>query len=244
MTTSTNLAEILTRWPDLEQALDARGLAEWPPAGRMTDYLNALDRTLVAQIRAEERSPDQIGETRAPLRIDILDTMRLVETTLVHIADTIAADIQRAPMPGAPHDWQARGWHGEDVWRRDQNARADAANAARWRYVGLRTAPYAAGWLLARWDGITGHLPDRPAIPSPFRPLTELHRAQITAVAAGCRTRIDTALGLHTREDEHGQPCPDCGGPIRLRTGAGAPPMARCGGSCQRLWTMADTAAA
>lgn len=232
-TTSTALRRIALHWADLHQALDAQGHSEWPPAGRMSDYLRALDDADAAELRLLDRDPRQIGATRAPLRIDVLDTMRLVQGTLVHIADTVAADVQHATMNPAPADWLARGYTVRDKLRRDKAAAESASDPRRWRYTGLRTAPYAALWLCARIE----HRP------GPCTPLTPAHAQQIAAVAAGCLQRVEQALGLHTREDEHGQPCPDCGGPIQLRTGAGAPPMARCGG-CERLWTMADTVAA
>lgn len=250
MTTSTNLREIALRWTDLETALDARN-EQWPPAGK-ADLLRALDRRDAEQAeydrahaayrRTRERSPEQIGAVAAPFDLRIWDTMRLVEGTLIHLADVIAAEIQRSPMPGAPDDWETRGWHADDVWNRNQDAAADAANPARWRYAGLRTAPYAALWLCARCDGITGRLRDRPALGSPFSPLTEAHRQQIDTVAAGCRTRIERALDLVGQDTVLAEPCP-CGGRITLTGGAGADPVARCG-RCERLWTMADTVAA
>lgn len=233
MTTTTALRTIALRWTDLETALDSRGLADWPPAGSMATYLDELDRAIAAQERALDRDPRQIGATRAPLRIDILDTMRLVEGVLVHTADTVAAEVQHAAMTPAPADWRARGYSEQDRMRRDKAAEASSTDARRWRFVGLRTAPYAALWLCARVE----HRP------GPCAPLTPAHAHQIGIVAAGALDRIEGALGHLTTDTEDARPCPDCGGPIIVRSGAGAPPMARCTG-CERLWTMADTMAA
>ncbi|MFF3622356.1 hypothetical protein [Streptomyces sp. NPDC002467] len=226
-TTDRRLYDITQLWDDLTDALDSRPQT-WPPAGK-ADLLRALDQRDADEVayarahavhrRSRERDPGQIGEVAAPINLGVYDTMRAVEAALLHLADTLAADVQRpATVP------------------------ADAANPARWRYTGTRTAPQAALWLLARWDGAPGRLKGRPAIPSPFRPLTDEHRHRITTVAAGACTRIEQALDLVGRDRVLAEPC-GCGGKITLRGGGGADPVARCG-ACGRVWTMADAAAA
>ncbi|MFD0358284.1 hypothetical protein ACFVHW_31825 [Streptomyces sp. NPDC127110] len=220
--TDRRLYDITRHWDNLTDALDGH-TAQWPPAGK-ADLLRALDtrdadevayaRAHAAHRRSRERDPGQIGEVAAPINLSILDTMRAVEAALLHLADTIAADIQRpATIP------------------------ADAANPARWRYAGTRTAPQAALWLLARWDGASGRLPRRPGIPSPFTALTDLHRARITTVADGAAARIEQALDLVGRERVLAEPC-RCGGCITMRGGGGGDPVARCG-ACGQVWTLA-----
>ncbi|THA56123.1 hypothetical protein [Streptomyces sp. A1136] len=240
-TATTDLRTITTLWPALQDTLDGLGTQSWPPAGR-ADLLRALDTRDADEVetdrrravlrRAAERSPEQIGTVNAPIDLRVYDTMRLVETTLVHLADTLAPQITRPAISHAPADWETRGWTAVDRALRNQCADDEQADPRRWRYVGLRTAEYAAGWLDARVRGMAG----------PFWMLTAAQLHHVEQVAAGCRDRVERALDLVTQERILDQPC-SCGGRIVLRTGAGAPPMARCAG-CERLWTMADTAAA
>ncbi len=235
-TAATHLATIRTLWPHLDDALDQRATGTWPPAGRMRDYLAAIDQHDADEaraLRALERDPQQIGETRAPLSIRILDTARLVETTLVHLADTIAPQITLSAATHAPQDWPARGWSSDDARRRDTTAAFEQGDPARWRYVGLRDAEYAAGWLLARVQGAEG----------PFRPLTAAQHLHVEQVAEGCTQRIEAALDLLAQEHTAALPCPSCRGRVVITAGGGLEPSARCA-DCLRLWTMADTVAA
>lgn len=236
MTTSTtaqHLATIGILWPHLDNALDQHGGSSWPPAGRMRDYLTALDQHDAAALRALERDPQQVGETRAPLNIRILDTARLVERLLVDLADEIAPQITITASTHAPADWPARGWALEDARRRDTTAAFEQGDPARWRYVGLRTVEYAAGWLYARVQGDAG----------PFRALTLHHHDRITLVAGGCVDRIRAALNLLDRRETLAAPCPRCRGTVVMATAGGADPTAECTG-CSRVWTLADTMAA
>ncbi|MFJ5804842.1 hypothetical protein [Streptomyces sp. NPDC093093] len=235
MTTSPaalHLATIGILWPHLDQALDQHGTAAWPPAGRMRDYLTALDQADAAELRALERDPQQVGETRAPLNIRILDTARIVERLLVDLADEIAPQITEPSSTHAPIDWQARGWTPGDRRRRDTTATLEQADPTRWRYVGLRTVEYAAGWLYARTVGEDG----------PFRPLTLHHQERITVIAAGCADRIRSALQLLDHQHTLPTPCPRCRGTLVMTTGA-ADPRAQCS-DCGRVWTLYTPAAA
>ncbi|MCX5201073.1 hypothetical protein OG897_06300 [Streptomyces sp. NBC_00237] len=230
MTTSQHLRTIATLWPDLRDALGAPPTATWPPSG-LRAYLTSLDEhdaDEAALLRADERSPEQIGTTAAPLRIRILDTMREVETALVELADQIAAEIQRSPMPRAPRQWPA-----SDRVRRDHLAAADAVNPQRWRYTGQRTAPYAALWLCARVEGR----------PGPCRPLDEAQHHRISRVAADAAERVERALDIAARCVPLAAPCPTCASPIEVHGGAGAHPLARCSG-CGLVWSAADAHAA
>ncbi|MFE6486614.1 hypothetical protein ACFVGN_27275 [Streptomyces sp. NPDC057757] len=234
-TTATHLRTTALHWTDLTDALDTTGTTTWPPAGRMTDYLTALDqadaeteRQRALALRTLERDPSQIGETRAPLRIAILDTMRTVQAALVDTADQVAAVVQRSPMAGAP-----RGWPAADRARRDQLARADALDLRRWRYTGRRTAPYAALWLLARVQ----------RAPGPFGVLPDREAALIANVAEGACERVERALDIAARVATLTRSCPDCAGPIEVHGGAGASPVAHCT-ACGRTWSEGGVVAA
>ncbi|MFD9569961.1 hypothetical protein ACFWBI_08965 [Streptomyces sp. NPDC059982] len=237
MTTSPaaqHLIRIATLWPHLNDALDQRGTNWLASKADLFAVLDDADREEAAALRALERSPEQIGETPAPVSLRILDTARLVETTLVHLADTLAPQITKPAISHAPIEWEARGWTPADRALRDQCADDEQADPQRWRYVGLRTAEYAAGWLHARVTGQDG----------PFYVLTAAQLHHIEQVAEGCANRIETALDLLGREYTAARPCPRCAGRIMVTAGGGRDPEARCAGDCGRVWTMADTAAA
>ncbi|TMU98076.1 hypothetical protein [Streptomyces sp. DASNCL29] len=236
--TLTNLRIIVTHWPDLHHALATTGTATWPPAGRMNDYLASIDRRTddereaatwqARALRDLERSPDQIGETRAPIRLQLLDTVTAVEADLLELADQIAATVQRSPMSYAP-----RGWPAADRARRDQLAREDAADPRRWRYVGTRTARHAAAWLLARVQGL----------PGPFERLTDEQLLRIATVAGRAARRVETALDMTDHKAALTHPCPDCSGELVIEAGGGARPMVWCG-CCGRTWHEPEPTAA
>lgn len=229
-----HLARIGILWPHLDDALGSCGGSNW--LASRADLFRALDdadRDEAAALRALERDPAQIGETRAPLSLHILDTARLVETTLVHLADTLAPQITRPALSHAPADWQARGWTPADRAARNAAADEEQGDPRRWRYVGLRTAEYAAGWLHAR---VTGQ-------PGPFWALTAAQLHHVEQAAAGCADRIATALDLTTRTIPDTRPCPLCAGQLVVTTGAGRPPAARCA-DCARAWTLPEPVAA
>ncbi|GGV68953.1 hypothetical protein GCM10010294_25220 [Streptomyces griseoloalbus] len=238
MTTAEHLRTVALRWTDLQDALASTGTSSWPPAGRMTDYLRALDEADAELAEAArwqaaytrqflDRDPQQVGATRPPLRVEILDTMRTVETSLTATGDQVAAVVQRSPMSGAPRSWPAA-----DRARRDKLALADAADPRRWRYGGRHTAPHTALWLLARVRGAGG----------PFRPLPDREARLIATVAADACTRVENALDIAARTAVIAHPCPDCGGRLQMHGGAGAAPAAHCT-DCGRTWTGGTVAA-
>lgn len=233
MTAALHLARIAILWPHLDDMLDQRG-TNW--LASRADLLRDLDRAdaeEAAALRALERDPQQIGETPAPVNLRILDTARLVETTLVHLADTLAPQITLAALSHAPADWEARGWTPADRALRNQIADDEQADPRRWRYVGLRTAEYAAGWLHARVQGEDG----------PFRPLSAAQLHHVEQVAAGAAERIAAALDLTTRDIPAARPCPRCAGRIVITAGAGRTPSARCE-DCASGWTLTEPIAA
>ncbi|MGW1158443.1 hypothetical protein ACWD5Q_06620 [Streptomyces sp. NPDC002513] len=236
--TKARLETIAVRWTDLQDALATTGTTTWPPAGRMSDYLRALeqaDAELVEAARWQaaynrqflDRDPNQVGETRPPLRITVLDTMRAVEAALVATADQVAAIVQRSPMTLAPRSWPAA-----DRARRDQLAHADATDPRRWRYTSDRTARRAALWLLARVQGA----------PGPFQPLPDREHQLIANVAAGAAERIERALDIGARTATIATPCPHCAGRLEMHGGAGTQPVAHCT-QCGRTWTGRDATA-
>ncbi|PNG17594.1 hypothetical protein [Streptomyces cahuitamycinicus] len=245
MTTATHLRTIALRWTDLQTALATTGTATWPPAGRMSDYLRDLDDADAELAEAArwqaaynrkylDRDPTQVGATRPPLRIEILDTMRTVEARLTETGDQVAAAVQRSPMTFAP-----RGWPAADRARRDALARADTVDPRRWRYGGRHTAPHTALWLLARVQGR----------PGPFRPLPEREGQLIADVAREACARVENALDIADRTAVLATPCPrminvvfPCGGRIEMYGGAGAEPVAHCT-ECGHIWTGQDAAA-
>lgn len=228
-TTAAHLWTCAHHWSDLTDALTTSGTATWPPAGRMADYLASVHRTdddqeaarqRATALRALERSPDQIGEVRAPIRLQILELMQSVHTSLLECADHTASAVQKpvlSPLPpGYSPAYQAR--H-ELLMLKDRN------DPRRWRWTGARPdAPYAALWLLARVQGA----------PGPFRRLPVLLLDQVAAVARAAAGQVERALDIvgqqRTLKERH-----LCGGTITLYGGEGQAPVAHCRG-CGQLW--------
>ncbi|WP_435173268.1 hypothetical protein [Actinacidiphila sp. bgisy145] len=210
---AAHLATVIRLWPDLADALVARQQATWPPTMGVARLLDADEREHAAAHRYLDRDPAQLGEVPAPIRLDLLDTMREVEQHLVHTADIVAAEVQRPAMSRAPRHWLAA-----DRARRDQLAAADAADPRRWRYPGARTAPLAAAWLTARLAGA----------PGPFLRLNSRHRAAIETTARRAADRIETSLEMARRTTAVRWPCPHCRGQLTVSGGDGQPPAVRC----------------
>ncbi|MFZ3556448.1 MULTISPECIES: hypothetical protein [unclassified Streptomyces] len=247
--TATHLRTIALHWTDLRDALATTGITSWPPAGRMSDYLNALDHAdeqLAEAARWQaayarqflDRDPNQIGATRPPLRLTIVDTMRAVEAALTACADDIARTVQRPPMamPTARRATYAS-QREADIAKRDRDrqavlARADLADPRRWRHTGRRSAPHAALWLLARIE----------FKPGPCRRLTDDEARRIAVVAAGAAERVEKALDIAAQRATLAQAC-TCGGQIDMHGGEGRAPVAHCNG-CGRIWSESGLAAA
>lgn len=243
MTTTAHLSTVILHWPDLVEALGGTSHPTWPPAGRMSDYLRALEQRDAEQLEAErhralalrtlERDPAQLGERPIPIRLPVHETMRIVRAALLHCADAVAETVQRTPMKPPP---PRRASHArtraerlawEDHARRVQTAQEDAADGRRWRWTGIRPdAPYTALWLLGRVQGA----------PGPFRPLTDAEAERIATVARGAAERVEQALDVGERTAAIALPCPECGGRLNLHGGAGASPVARCT-ACGKVWS-------
>lgn len=233
-TAATHLRTVALHWADLREAagqpaqIGAFGLGLKGYLARLADDEQLeYERHQAAHLRTLERDPIQLGSRPVPVRLAVLDTMRIVEAALTETADQIAAAVQRQPMRFAPSSWPAA-----DRARRNQLAQADAADPRRWRWTGRRRpAPHTALWLLARIE----------RRPGPFRELTVREAEQIGTVAAGAATRVEQALDIaaqrRTLEQRH-----DCGGRIDVHGGEGRPPVAHCTG-CGRVWTEQGVAA-
>lgn len=227
--TAEHLTLIAVHWPDLADTLGTSTVTTWPPA-QLRTYLRQLDQHDAHEVHAArhlDRSPDQIGATRPPLRIDILDTMRTVHAALIHCADQIAGSIQRPVMSLLPE-----GYPPADRARRAQLVYEDRTDPRRWSWTRTRPdAPRTALWLAARTQGA----------PGPFQPLTALQHDHIAAVARGAAERVERALDIGAQQRQLDQPCP-CGGRITIRGGAAAAPVAHCRG-CGEIWTERGVAA-
>ncbi|MGW3442203.1 hypothetical protein [Streptomyces sp. NPDC001076] len=226
MTTADNLHTVINHWADLQAALGTQRADTWPPVmgiARLHDHLKA-DEGAWAQ-RALERSPEQLGATAAPLRVQILDTMTALDQRLVDAADIIADHVQR---PAVTRAVRAAG-PGDDIALQLRTLiLKDEADARRWSFTDPRhrTAPYAAAWLLARHDGA----------PGPFVKLTQLHQDAIATAARWAAEQIEQALQMTRRTQVLERPCPHCRGQLRIEGGDGQDPTVKCRG-CGRSWT-------
>ncbi|MFE9921590.1 hypothetical protein ACFYQA_08405 [Streptomyces sp. NPDC005774] len=246
-TTATHLRTCVLHWNDLHEAAGAP--AQYGAFGLgLKGYLARLDQAdaeqleyehhQAAHLRSLERDPIQLGNRPVPVRLTILDTMRVVEAALIACADDIAAAAQRAPItvPAARKaDYrtlrEARIAH-QERQRQQQLALADEHDLRRWRWTGRRTAPYAALWLLARVE----------RKPGPCRRITDDEERRIGTVAAGAADRVERALDIAAQRRTLEQPCA-CGGRIDVHGGEGRLPVAHCTG-CGRIWTESGMVAA
>ncbi|MFE7347500.1 hypothetical protein [Streptomyces fimicarius] len=202
MTAARDLHSIITTWPQLHDALTTQSGDTWPPAGRMTTHIR--DRGLDDTPLRGARDGTGTGESPAPCRIDIIDTMQAVHEQLLDTADAVAEVVQLAPA-GDP-----------------LTEMRDRYDPRRWRWTGRRPEPrYAALWLLGRVQGA----------PGPFRPLPDRSRLLIADTARDALGRIERALQLTRLTALVGERCA-CGGKVLLHGGDGALPhliCSRCG---------------
>ncbi|WP_328920668.1 hypothetical protein OG911_28100 [Streptomyces sp. NBC_00208] len=202
-----HLRTIITSWPELDDALTTRTGDTWPPAGRMSTHIR--DQHLDDTPQRGARDGSGTGESPAPCRIDILDTMATVHGLLLDCADAVAEVVQLAPRTRDPL-----------VEMRDRH------DPRRWRWTGRRPeARYVALWLYGR---VT-------ASPGPFRPLAERHQLLIADTARDALGRIERALQLTRMSQALDTPCA-CGGVVRIHGGDGALPHLICS-ACGRYYS-------
>ncbi|MFI8234917.1 hypothetical protein ACIGDI_39595 [Streptomyces sp. NPDC085900] len=96
--------------PDLVEALGGASTPTWPPAGRIADYLRAIEEPDAEELEAERTGPShcapwsdpsQIGERPIRIRLPVHETMRIVQAVLVECADQIAGSVQRCSPPAS-----------------------------------------------------------------------------------------------------------------------------------------------
>ena len=205
MTAARDLHSIITTWPALTDALTTQTGDTWPPAGRMTTHIR--DRGLDDTPQRGARDGSGTGESPAPCRIDILDTMQAVHEQLLDTADAVAEVVQLAPA-------------GDELARL-----RSARDPRRWRWTGTRPDPqYTALWLYGRIQGA----------PGPFRPLPGRTHLLVADTARDALTRIGRALQLTRLTTPVDTPCA-CGGRILLHGGDGAAPHLICS-ACGRYF--------
>jgi hypothetical protein len=240
-TTATHLRTIAIHWTDLHNAVGQPTIIGAFGRG-LRGYLAALDDAeqqearlhQAAHLRSLERDPIQLGDRPTPVRLHILDTMRVVESVLIACADDIAHAAQRTPIAGptarrtavAPYRTQREAdIAAADRRRRTELAHADLVDPRRWKYTGHRTAPHAALWLLARIERAAG----------PCRRITDEEERRIGVVAAGAAERVERALDIAAQRRTLEQRHQECGGVIDMHGGEGRAPVAHCTG-CGRVW--------
>ncbi|MDT0381403.1 hypothetical protein RM572_21835 [Streptomyces sp. DSM 42041] len=150
-----------------------------------------------------DRGPGRLAETPAPVRLHVVDACRAIEAALAHLADEIAACVQRPTMSGPDPHWPA-----PDRKRRRALVAEDADDPRRWRYLlGDRTAPTAAAWLLARLENHDG----------PFlRRLSMEQRVRVGLVAGEAAARMERTIGALSSAVPMDRPCPYCSGTLTM----------------------------
>jgi hypothetical protein len=241
--TAAHLQYVIDSWPHLTDMLDTRHGAPWPPAARMSDYLAGLEKAeataeeiaeAAAYLRAGRRVAERadsrftLGESPAPIRLAIVDTMRGITDQLVYLCDVLSQEVTRPPMKHAPSHWT----HADRV-KRDLMADRDSADPRRWHRRRARTAPDAAAWLLGRLR----------AEPGPFLPLGPSQTPPDRRPRPTRTSRSSRSLdGVRTAQVVD-RPCPLCGGTLGMSSGDGEAPIVVCFG-CRQEWTLPTSAVA
>lgn len=233
--TAAHLQYVIDSWGQLTDMLTTHHSATWPPPMGIQHVLNgaddaetaeeeqyALNTRALARIAERADSGYTLGASPAPVRLQIVDTMRTIERELVYLADVLAQEIQRQPMASAPAHWKPA-----DRVKRDALAAEDAADPRRWRYRETRTAVAAASWLLGR---VGRH-------PGPFLPLGPTQLRRIKTAVGRVHDQIAQALDGVQRVQQVERPCPLCGGALGMASGDGELPVVACLG-CRHEWTL------
>lgn len=224
-----HLQYVIDSWDHLTDMLTTRHGSTWPPAMGVQHVLNGTDDPDAAAeeratLRLAERADSgyTLGASPAPIRLAIVDTIRVVTADLVYLCDVLSQEVQRPPMKHAPAHWL----HADRV-KRDLMADRDSADPRRWHRRHARTAPSAAGWLL-------GRVQQRPG---PFLPTGPSQLRRIGQAATKAEQRIVRALDGQRTAQVVDRPCPLCGGTLGLSSGDGGIPIVACFG-CRQEWTL------
>ncbi|MGW4728883.1 hypothetical protein ACWEQC_06830 [Streptomyces shenzhenensis] len=219
-----HLDTVVDRWPALQERAGTRPTTSWPPAMGVARLMSEEERQEHAAERADT-APDAPGPRPAPVDVNVLDVMTTVDTGLVTAADWLASRIQREPIKTPT----GKGWGDEAHKAVVLLAAKDAADPARWKLTGQRSAPAAARWL-------AGRLANRPG---PCRQLDNGERQAVAEVARMASELMRRVLGDARRMTPVPQPCPaPCGGQLVVEGGDGEPPVVRCE-DCGRTWAEA-----
>jgi hypothetical protein len=227
-----HLQYVIDNWPHLADMLTTRHAATWPPAMGIQHILNGADDSAdpeeeqraraLARLAERADSGYTLGASPAPVRLQIVDTMRTVTADLVYLTDVLSQEVQRPPMKHAPTHWP----HADRV-KRDLMADRDSADPRRWHRRHARTAPSAAAWLLGRVD----------RAPGPFLPLGPTQLRRIDTAARHAQEQIEQALDGVQQVQRVERPCPLCAGQLVVASGDGELPVVTCFG-CRQTWTL------
>ncbi|MFR9796162.1 hypothetical protein ACL02U_09700 [Streptomyces sp. MS06] len=235
MTTTPHqhLQTVIDHWHLLTDMLDTHVAAPWPPAGRMSDYLAALDLADAQHVARARTGRDELEVPNggAPLNLTALDAIRTTELALIGTADWLASVAQRPAVTVTTR----QGWTDELHRQAVMLAARDAADPRRWSWTATatRTPVHAAVWLQQRLA----------SVPGPFRPLTVQQHDRIAHVATEAGTRVGLALAILRRRTAVPYPCPHCRAREVVVLGAdGAAPVVLCE-ACERTWTGQGAAA-
>lgn len=228
-TATTHLQYVIDSWADLTELLTTHHISTWPPVMGIEHILDdSTDPDAAAEERAAVRLAERadsrytLGASPAPIRLQIVDTMRTTAADLVYLCDVLSQEVTRPPMKHAPPHWT----HADRV-KRDLMADRDAADPRRWHRRHARTAPAAAAWLLGRVE----------RKPGPFLPIGPSQLRRIETTAEQVHERIERALGGVRTAQGVNRPCPLCGGTLGMSSGDGEAPLVVCFG-CDQEWTL------
>jgi hypothetical protein len=240
-TAARDLHTIRTQWGDLLAAIGQPPRTDWPPRQPSEQHLTREDAGTDTGPQVG-RLPLTLRQHPAPVNLTALDAALSIETELFALADRIAAAIQRPVkmLVTTPQD------------------KADATDADRWHYAGLRhldrRSPVATAGSRAlglHWCAVW--IEDRLAQTEP----TDLHgvvrgvlREHAERVTAEAHATLARALGRDGRDTVLADPCPWCHGQLTARTTSGDPMAAvvTCGtgptctaptvydGEARRVW--------
>lgn len=260
---AADLAAVREQWGDLLAAITRRPAAEWPPRDNIAALLDApADEDDDQAAPALGRLPLTLREHPAPLNLDALDAAVSVEDSLFHLADVLAATVQRPVRLRPSLNIPSYSGRRAPLLNRARMVvdHADRDDPARWHLASNRDAggpspvvsagsrAYGLHWA-AVW--IEGRLLGENLDEGLFRPVPVSLLDDAAATARRARLDVERALGRDGRTVTLDVPCPWCGGELTGETQAGGEPFVTCwrGEACgapvvldrrRRVWRSAD----